>query len=562
MRLFAALLVAAVALSAPVRAAAGAPRLRSILVLELRGDPSVVDAATLSTITSTVAAAVSRRRGLNVLTAQDVKNLVDIEAQKQMLGCTTGSESCLAEVANAMGAELVLSGDVGKLGSSFVINLNLFDAGKARSLGRDTLTVHDLSQLPQLLEGSIGGLLSPVTGEQGLTSKTGGVSIPVVDTGALKSGGLKAINMQAENALELALDQQDDPNATPEAKRDAWCSLANVPGSNSYLGPAQKACDEWTVYVVANNELQTSIAADYDTLAGFLKLKRKTKAQKLEAVDSFLKAYARLDTREEVKLVKEARKKVADGDDVTLPPRAPVITPDPSSGGTGEVKAGDGGCIDGVGCLALDFDGKPHLGLVFGAQLPLILDYQNITFQPRAPAFVFGGRVAWAFFEGGLNFYFDPFNGVSRLTPFEDVDQNGIVDDVDGNGAADNDSDGAADDVDDTPCGEGGALISDCVVIVPDAQVDAVSLTHAYAGLQTVNMGFQGITFLRPSFGIDAYTNFTDNDVGAYLANTFEVAGLVQVRVYVRSHIFGASLVPALSVGIDGSLDYLALFEE
>ncbi len=561
MRLLAALAVATFAFFSNAAGAAGGGKSRSILVLELKGDASVVDQPTLNTITSTVSVAVSKRKGLNVLTAQDVKNLVDIEAQKQMLGCTTGSESCLAEVANAMGAELVLSGDVGKLGSAFVINLHLFDAGKARSVGRDTLTVHDLSELPQLLDASIAGLLSPITGEQGLTSKTGGVSIPVVDTSALKSGGLKAINMQAENALELALDLQDDPNAAPEMKRDAWCSLAAVPGSNAYLGPAQKACDEWGGYVVANNELQTSIAADYDTLAGFLKLKRKTKAQKLEAIDSFLKAYARLESRDEVKNVQEARRKVADGDDsVNLPARASAVVADPNtSSTTATTKADEGSCLDGVGCLALNFDDKPHLGIVFGLQVPLVLDYKKaFDFKPRAPGFVFGGRFAWAFFEGGINFYFDPFNGVSKLGP-EDSDRNGIADDVNFNGIIDDDGDGDNDDVDDTPCGDTNEF---CFPTEPpDPSIDPITLTHAYAGLQTFNISVEDFDVLRPSFGVDAYTTFEDNDFGAYVANTFDVGGLVQIRFYLRSHIAGAALVPALSLGIDGSLDYLSLLE-
>ncbi|MDP2343315.1 MAG: hypothetical protein Q8O67_20320 [Deltaproteobacteria bacterium] len=566
MRLFAALVVALVALSLPAQAAGGGPKARSILVLELRGEASVVDHSTLTTITSTVAAAVSKRKGLNVLTAQDVKNLVDIEAQKQMLGCTSGSESCLAEVANAMGAELVLSGDVGKLGSAYVINLNLFDASKARSLGRENLTVNDLAQLPSLLESSIGSLLSPITGEQGLTSKTGGFSIPTVDTSALKSGGLKAINMQAENALELALDLQDDPHAAPEAKRDAWCSLANVPGSNAYLGPAQKACDEWTSYVVANDELQTSIAADYDTLSGFLKLKRKTNAQKLEAVDSFLKAYARLENRDEVKDVKEARRKVADGDDVvTLPARASVVAPDPSSNNGGEVNPVDGGsCLDGVGCLALNFDDKVHLGIVFGLQVPLILDYsKSADFKLAAPGFVFGGRVAWAFFEGGANLYFDPFNGPSNLPPAEDLDGNGLRDDANGNLNPDDDNDNEKDDVDDTPCGEGATAVPDCFIgssSEPDRK--AITAAHVYAGVQTFNITVEEVTFLRPSFGVDVYADGDGTDFGSYAANTFDVAGLMQLRVYVRSHIAGDTLVPNLSIGIDGSLDYLALFEE
>lgn len=51
------------------------------------------------------------------------------------MGC--GDSSCLAEIAGAMGAEFVVFGDVGKLGETFVINLNLFDNNAVRpSVGR------------------------------------------------------------------------------------------------------------------------------------------------------------------------------------------------------------------------------------------------------------------------------------------------------------------------------------------------------------------------------------------------------------------------------------------
>lgn len=560
---FAASLIAA----APAGAASGGAKQRSILVLAMKGDPSVIDAATLTTITSTISVAVSKRKGLNVLTEQDVKNLVDVEAQRQMLGCTPGSESCLAEVANAMGAELVLSGDAGKLGSAYVINLHLFDAAKARSVGRDTVTVSDLALLPQTLEASIAGLLTPITGEAGLTSKTSGVSIPTVDTNALKSGGLKAINMQAETALEKAMDMQDDASARPEAKRDAWCALAQVPGSNPYLGPASKACEEWTSYVNASAQLEQSLAADYDTLAGFLQLKRKTKQQKLEAVDSFLQSYSRLDN-DDVKSVQDARRKIADGDkDVTLPARkSGPVTPDPYVAPEPEGPGLFDGCFDGVGCLALNFDDAPHFGLVLGTHLSLMDDITKPdTLSPQfPPSLIMGTRLAWSFFEGGLALDIDFIHGKSKLDTFADADQNGFVDDTDGNGFPDNDNDGLKDDVDGddvNPCNVQG---STCTAVKPDgdAQYDAGVFFQGYVGLQTINVTVEDVTFIRPSFGFDVYTDFETNDVGIYVANTISITNLMQLRGFLRTNINGEHLVPSVQLGLEGSLDYLSLIED
>lgn len=549
-------------------AASGGAKQRSILVLELKGDPGVVDGPTLQTITSTVSVAVSRRKGLSVLTAQDLKNLVDVEAQKQMLGCAPGTESCLAEVANAMGAELVLSGDVGKLGSSYVINLHLFDAGKAKSVGRDNLVVTDLAQLPQLLDQSIAGLLAPVTGEQGLTSKTTGVSIPTVDGNALKSGGLKAINMQAETALERALDAQDSKDSSPAEKRDAWCALAQVPGSNPYLGPAEKACTDWNAYIAASDELNKSVSADYATLSGFLQLKRKTKEQKLEAIDAFLQSYSRLDS-EEVKNVQEARRRVKDGDDAELPVLEHTPPPDPNAPKPPPEPGMLDGCFDAFGCLALNFDGTPYLGLVLGTHLAVMDDIAKPDgFRADLPpSLVFGMRFSWAFLEAGANLDLDFHQGDFKvLDSIDDSNQNGFKDDVDGNSDADNDDDGVPDDVDVSPetvCA-GGPFACGAEEFgdpVGTRERDAALFLHGYLGMQTVTLHIASVRVLSPSFGIDVYSKgFEKNDFGFYVANTFAFANVAEVRVFARSRIFGDAVVRGVQIGVEGSLDALMLF--
>jgi hypothetical protein len=88
------------------------------LAVEGGADPSVVP--TLSGILSAELAAYS---ALDVMSNADVKRLLELEGQKESVGC--GDASCLAEIAGAMGARLVVFGSLGKLGDKLIVHLNL-----------------------------------------------------------------------------------------------------------------------------------------------------------------------------------------------------------------------------------------------------------------------------------------------------------------------------------------------------------------------------------------------------------------------------------------------------
>lgn len=72
---------------------------------------------------------VSRLRtdGLKVTTAQDVQQLLGLERQRALLGCSNEG-SCLAELAGALGVALVLSGNVAKSESGFVASVRVLRA--------------------------------------------------------------------------------------------------------------------------------------------------------------------------------------------------------------------------------------------------------------------------------------------------------------------------------------------------------------------------------------------------------------------------------------------------
>lgn len=77
--------------------------------------------------------------GYQVVSHDEIEAMLGFEAQKNMLGCD--DSSCLAEIAGALGVDKVVSGKVGKVGQTFVINITLIDQKNARVEKRVVRTV-------------------------------------------------------------------------------------------------------------------------------------------------------------------------------------------------------------------------------------------------------------------------------------------------------------------------------------------------------------------------------------------------------------------------------------
>jgi hypothetical protein len=88
-------------------------------------------------------------RGLDVIAMRDLRTLLEIEVEKQVVGCEDDS-SCLAELADTMGADGWLTSDVSLIGTERVIALARFDARRARVTHRAQLRVSDAANVALL----------------------------------------------------------------------------------------------------------------------------------------------------------------------------------------------------------------------------------------------------------------------------------------------------------------------------------------------------------------------------------------------------------------------------
>lgn len=131
------------ALLLAVSVAAEKPKL---VVLDL-SPGSGVDASVTGPLTEALTAEVARRGFFEVISQRDMTTLMGVERQKQLMGCSEESTSCLSELSGAMGAQFVLSGTVAKLGDAFQMTLSTLDTRKAQPLARATRIATDLGAL-------------------------------------------------------------------------------------------------------------------------------------------------------------------------------------------------------------------------------------------------------------------------------------------------------------------------------------------------------------------------------------------------------------------------------
>ena len=95
----------------------------SFAVMDLK--PTGLSPETAQNLTQVLSVEVKGVEGASVVSKADISAIVSLESVKTAAGCDT--DSCMAEIGGALGVDRLISGDAGKLGSIFMVNLRLID---------------------------------------------------------------------------------------------------------------------------------------------------------------------------------------------------------------------------------------------------------------------------------------------------------------------------------------------------------------------------------------------------------------------------------------------------
>jgi hypothetical protein len=111
-------------------------RVRTVILglVSRRGAGAADDKQLAAALTDIVQAVYARDSHRVVIGREDITRVLDLEAEKQSMGCD--SEKCLAEVGQALDATRIVTGSLDKIGDNFMVTMSEIDAKSLEAIAR------------------------------------------------------------------------------------------------------------------------------------------------------------------------------------------------------------------------------------------------------------------------------------------------------------------------------------------------------------------------------------------------------------------------------------------
>ena len=200
MRVLSRFLMVLLILATPATPDARAGKSR-LAVLDLRDKGVGPDVASL--LTSVASNRLSEIGIFQVISREDIKNMLSHQQDQILLGCT--AEDCLVKIGGALGAENLVAGTVGKVGDKYVVSLQLIDVRGSKVVKR----------VEREFSGSRDKLLEEVRNaaylvvEDVLVAQSGKVILSVSEEGADVSVDGKTVGTSPLAALDVSAGPRD-----------------------------------------------------------------------------------------------------------------------------------------------------------------------------------------------------------------------------------------------------------------------------------------------------------------------------------------------------------------
>ena len=142
--------------STPVAKAASTQNDKGIMVWKLQANKGV-DEADVNLISNFVTNQVAKYSGAKVISEADIHTILKGEESRQQ--CGAEDTSCVAEIGAALGVPEAVSGDIGKIGSYWMLNLRRINVRSAEVIGRSSRNIQgNVDRLIEVLPGAVAEL--------------------------------------------------------------------------------------------------------------------------------------------------------------------------------------------------------------------------------------------------------------------------------------------------------------------------------------------------------------------------------------------------------------------
>lgn len=169
------------------------------------------------------------RDGLKVITPAEIKQLISLERQKALLGCADDGSNCLIELSNALGVDGIISGNIGKFGSRYQVNLKITSASQGQPLSvygaqvaDEGLVLDELTKAAAQMAPEVLAALRPGPPRRRVAW------IPATAGGAVAIGGIALLGVAKGWEAQLTAPKTSLPPASAVSYRDTGPAVQGV----------------------------------------------------------------------------------------------------------------------------------------------------------------------------------------------------------------------------------------------------------------------------------------------------------------------------------------------
>jgi hypothetical protein len=163
------------------------------------------------------------QNGVQISTPKEIAAVIGLERQRQVMGCA--EDSCMAEIAAAMGVDGLVTGSVGKFGGTFQVNLKVISARSGSTIasftGRASSEEETLDLLTQAARSLVADTLKALNRKATkVHASVGSVKkwpiVPTVAGGVMVLAGGGALFFASQNLERIRSDARaQEPTLSP-----------------------------------------------------------------------------------------------------------------------------------------------------------------------------------------------------------------------------------------------------------------------------------------------------------------------------------------------------------